>query len=286
MSELTSHGAADPSAAESPGRMARRRRTVNWFAPTATAAALAVAWEATVRLGQLPPYMLPAPTTIVGVLWRERGPLGAAWLVTVETALAALAVAVAAVAALATLFAASRPIERSLFPLAVVLQVTPLAAMAPFLLLWIGYERTWLAQISCAAIVAFFPLLSNTLVGLRSVDRGLQDLFTLYQSSGWQRWRKLLAPAALPYFLAGLRISANLALVGAVVAELVTGVEAERAGLATTIFAAQTRSDAPLMFAALTAISGTGLAIHAVTHLLSSWLLRPWHESTIRPDWI
>jgi NitT/TauT family transport system permease protein len=155
-----------------------------------------------------------------------------------------------------------------------------LVAVAPFIVLWLN-DRVWLAQVLCAWIVSFFPILSNTSVGLRSTDRGHLDLFALYGAASWQKLRLLLAPSALPYFLAGLKISANLALVGAIVGEFVIGPATERPGLATTILASQLRLDTPMMFAALAIVSLTGIAVYLIVQLLSFLLLRGWHESTL-----
>jgi len=239
------------------------------------------AWEAWVRLGKVPEYKLPAPSAILATLRAEWPTLAAAWLVTVKTTLVALAAAVIIGVALAVLFATSRIVEISLFPYAVMLQVTPLVAVAPFIVIWIGWERVWLTQLVCAWIVAFFPIVSNTAMGLRSADRGSRDLFALYGATGWQRLRLLLAPSALPYFLAGLKVSANLALVGAVVAEFVIGTQVDHPGLASMIFESQLRSDTATMFAALTLVSLTGITTFFIMQGLSFLLLRRWHESAV-----
>jgi NitT/TauT family transport system permease protein len=266
---------------ESPRPTARRtpHRLLRWVAPLAVGIAALAAWEAAVRINNIPPYQLAPPSLIARTLVEHRAELSVAWANTVKTMLAALAAAVVAGVALAALFASSRTIEASLFPYAVILQVTPLVAVAPFILLWIGYERAALAQALCAWIVAFFPILSNTAIGLRGAEPGHRNLFRLYGATRWQTLRWLLAPAALPYFLAGLRISANLALVGAVVAEFVTGIQVDKPGLATTIFVSQQNSDTPLMFAALAVVSATGLATYFATQLLSRALLGGWHAT-------
>jgi NitT/TauT family transport system permease protein len=256
-------------------------RLLPWLAPIALAFVLLAAWELTVRLKEIPAYQLASPSLIARTLIERRTELAAAWLVTVKTMAAALTAAVVTGVALAALFASSRTVEASLFPYAVVLQVTPLVAVAPFIVLWIGYERAALAQVLCAWIVAFFPILSNTAVGLRSAERGHRDLFALYGATQWQKLRWLLAPSALPYFLAGLRISANLALVGAIVAEFVTGIQVDNPGLATTIFVSQQNYDTPLMFAALALVSVTGVATYFGTQLLSRALLGGWHGSAM-----
>jgi NitT/TauT family transport system permease protein len=256
-----------------------RNQLVTWLAPATVVLLLLAAWELTVRIKQIPPYQLAPPSLIAKTIVAQRAELAAAWWTTLQTMLAALAAAVITGVALAALFASSRTVEAGLFPLAVVLQVTPLVAVAPFIVLWIGWERAALAQILCAWIVAFFPILSNTAIGLRGADPGHRDLFDLYGATRWQRLRWLLAPTALPYFLAGLRISASLALVGAIVAEFVTGIQVDKPGLATTIFVSQQNADTPLMFAALALVSLTGLATYFATQLLSRSLLDGWHAS-------
>jgi NitT/TauT family transport system permease protein len=266
-----------------PSNDQRRRRLANavlhWLAPVAVGVALLLAWEWIVRAYDIPKFMLPAPSVIWAKFVAEVATLGQAWWVTVQTMLLALAAAVVMGVAAAALFASSRIVAARLFPYAIILQVTPLVAVAPIIVLWMGWERLWLTQALCAWIVAFFPILSNTVIGLESADRGLRDLFQLYGASRWQRLRWLLAPSALPYFLAGLRISANLALVGAIVAEFVIGPQADRQGLATVILVSQLNQDAPMMFAALALVSLTGFGTYLGVHGLSFWLLRGWHES-------
>jgi NitT/TauT family transport system permease protein len=262
----------------------RRTPLLPYLAPLAVCILLLAAWEAIVRVKEIPPYQLAAPSLIAKTILKQWPTLAAAWLVTLKTMLIALAAAAIVGVALAALFASSRILEASFFPYAVILQVTPLVAVAPFIVLWIGYERVWLTQLICAWIVAFFPILSNTAVGLRSADSGLRDLFDLYGATPWKKLRWLLAPTALPYFLAGLRISANLALVGAVVAEFVIGPTVDNPGLASTILESQLRSDTPTMFAALTLVSLTGIATYFATQLLSRALLGGWHASTLTPN--
>lgn len=262
----------------------RRRRPraagwLRWLAPLIVASIVIGGWEAFVRLREVPEYQLPAPSAVVETLQEEWPTLGPAWLMTVRTMAIALAAAVVGGVLLAVVFSLSPAVELSLFPYAVVLQVTPLVAVAPLLMIWIGVERTWLVLILCAWIVAFFPILANTTVGLRSADPGLRDLFDLYGATRWQRLRLLLTPTALPYFLAGLRTAVNLSLVGTVVGEFVTGASGAQSGLAAAIFEGTYRLNTPLMFAALGLISLTGVVCYFATHCLSNWLLAGWHES-------
>jgi NitT/TauT family transport system permease protein len=236
-------------------------------------------WEALVELRGIPPYILPGPIEIARALVRDWSSLSVSLLVTVQITAAALAVAAALGLLLAVIFAQSRVIELSLFPYAVILQVTPVVAIAPLIIIWV--DDVWASLLICAWIVAFFPVLSNTTLGLNATDRNLEDLFRLYRASRWQVLWRLRLPTALPYFLAGLRISGGLALIGAIVAEFVAGTGGNASGLAFRILEAGYQLQIPRMFAALVLVSGTGIAIFLALTLLSHLLLRRWHESAI-----
>ena len=236
------------------------------------------AWEAIVRARGIPPYILPAPSAIAQSLWTDGPSLLSSLLVTLRITLAALAAAALFGGALALLFSRSRVLELSLFPYAVILQVTPIVAIAPLIIIWV--RQPFLALLVCAWIVAFFPIVSNTTVGLNSADRNLLALFRLYGASPGQTLLYLRLPTALPYFLAGLRISGGLALIGAVVAEFVAGTGGAETGLAFRILEAGYRLAIPRLFAALFMLSVTGILIYLVLDFISRRLLRNWHEST------
>ena len=238
-------------------------------------AALAL-WETIVRIKGLPPYILPAPSLILAKLVEDRALLFSSLMVTLGVTAKALVLATFCGVGLALLIAQSKWLERALLPFAVILQVTPIIAIAPLLLVYLEPSR---AVLVCAFLVAFFPILSNTSLGLASIDHGLQDLFDLYHASAWQRLIYLRLPGALPQFLTGLRIGGGLALIGAIVAELAAGAAGQGSGLAFRIVEAGFRLDIPRMFAALTLISLSGLAIYAALAALSHALLRNWHES-------
>jgi NitT/TauT family transport system permease protein len=194
----------------------------------------------------------------------------------------ALAIALVGGVVLAVLMAQSRWVEVALIPYAVVLQVTPIVAIAPLILIYT--ETTQQALLICAWIVAFFPVLSNTTQGLRSTDHNLLNLFELYGASTWQTLIHLKLPNALPYFLAGLRIAGGLALIAAVVAEFAAGSSGAGSGLAFRLLEAGFRLNIPRMFAALTLLSVTGVAIFFATSLISHLLLRKWHESAVKRE--
>ncbi len=245
--------------------------------PTASIAVALLTWEAVVRLAGIPSYTLPTPSLVFTTLVENFGSLAPSWWFTVKITLGALALACAGGVSIAAAFALSRRLEAALFPVAVVLQVTPIVAVAPLILIYV--ESTTAALLLCAWIVAFFPILSNTVVGLRSADPGLRELFRLYRATPRQRLQLLLVPSALPYFMAGLKISGGLSLIGAVTAEMVAGAAGRETGLASRILEASFRTETPKMFAALSLLVLTGVMIFWGFGALSRRLLGPWHAS-------
>lgn len=247
------------------------------FAPPAAAfAVFVIAWEAIVRLANIPPFVLPAPSLVAITLVTDRTTLLTSLWVTLKITLSALVLATFGGLCLAILFSQWKWMERALLPFAVILQVTPIIAIAPLLLI---YLAPWQAVLACAFLVAFFPILANTSLGLASADRNLADLFSLYKASRCQALVMLKLPAALPNFLAGLRIGGGLALIGAIVAELAAGAAGQETGLAFRIVEAGYRLNIPRMFAALTLISLAGIAIFLILSAISRLALRRWHES-------
>ncbi|MGH7045775.1 MAG: ABC transporter permease, partial [Stellaceae bacterium] len=266
------------------GRAGVRRRARWWrvAAPLLLGAVLLALWQGLVRIEDIPVYILPGPVAIARALWTDGPSLLGSLLVTLRITLAALAAAAILGGAIALLFSLSRLLEISLFPYAVILQVTPIVAIAPLIIIWV--QQPFLALLFCAWIVAFFPIVANTTIGLNSADRNLMALFRLYGASPAQTLCHLRLPTALPYFLAGLRISGGLALIGAVVAEFVAGTGGTQTGLAFRILEAGYRLAIPRLFAALFLLSMTGIAIYLVIDLVSRLLLRHWHESAIERE--
>jgi NitT/TauT family transport system permease protein len=260
-------------------RTARLQLLWRIAAPLAVGVVLLAFWEAVVWVGGIPPYILPGPLAIAASLWTDGLSLLGSLLVTLRVTLAALAAAAILGGAIAVLFSLSRILELSLFPYAVILQVTPIVAIAPLIIIWV--REPFLALLVCAWIVAFFPVVANTTVGLNSADRNLLALFRLYGASPGQILRYLKLPTALPYFLTGLRISGGLALIGAVVAEFVAGTGGTETGLAFRILEAGYRLAIPRLFAALFLLSLTGILIYLVLDFVSRLALRHWHESAM-----
>ncbi len=247
------------------------------IAPLLVAVLVLSGWELACWWTEVPVYILPRPSVIAATLVKDGVSLLDSLLVTLQVTIGAFVLAAVGGGALAILFVRSRWIELSFYPYAVILQVTPIVAIAPLIILWV--KDTYSALLICAWIVAFFPVLSNTTLGLASTDHGLLDLFQLYRASRRQQLWLLRVPSALPYFLAGLRIAGGLALIGAVVAEFVAGVGGSNTGLAYRILEAGYRLQIPRMFAALILISLTGVVIFLVLGLAQHLLLRRWHES-------
>lgn len=264
--------AAKPSGAQ---------RAARFALPVIVFAAGLLAWELVVRIEDIPPYVLPAPSVIVLTLIKDWAVLSQSLAATLLTTLEGFVAASVGGVALALLFNQSKWVEYSLFPYAIVLQVTPVIAIAPLLLIYLEQQT---AVVVCAFIVAFFPVLSNTTLGLNSVDRNLSGLFQLYGASASQTLRFLKLPAALPYILGGLRIAGGLSLIGAVVAEIAAGTAGAGSGLAYRIAESGYRLNIPRMFAALLLLSLAGIVIYGVLALVSHLVLRRWHESALGKD--
>ena len=266
-------------------RRARTRRfetVAKWLLPIVVLALGLWFWDRIVVWNNIPHYVLPRPGLVAETLVKDWPILFAALLVTLQITLMALAVAVIGGVGLAVLFNQSRWAEMSFYPYAVILQVTPVVSVAPLIFIYVSNRLVGL--LLCAWIVAFFPILANTTLGLKSADSNLRDLMTIYRATRWQRLRFLLLPTALPYFLGGLRIAGGLALIGAVVAEYVAGTGGIGSGLAFRILEAGYRLNIPRMFAALLLIAATGVSIFASLSLLSHLLLRKWHESALKRE--
>jgi NitT/TauT family transport system permease protein len=267
-----------PPAAKPPGAGNGSARLVRILLPIVVLAAGIAAWDLVVRIYNIPPYVLPGPGAVLKTLIDDWNILSQSLLTTLWTTLEGFVAAAVGGIALALLFNQSKWLEYSLLPYAIILQVTPVIAIAPLLLIYLPQQT---AVIVCAWIVAFFPVLSNTTLGLNSVDRNLAGLFQLYGASRAQTLRYLKLPAALPYILGGLRIAGGLSLIGAVVAEIAAGSAGAGSGLAYRIAESSYRLNIPRMFAALLLLSAAGIVIYMLLALVSHLVLRRWHESAL-----
>jgi NitT/TauT family transport system permease protein len=262
--------------------MTLRTRLADALPPLAVGVIMLTGWEMACRGLAIHPFLLPPPTTIAATLVADGpGLMGALWG-TLKVALVALGLATAIGSAIAFLFVQSRLIERSFFPYAIMLQVTPIVAIAPLIIILV--KNTQAALVICATIIAVFPIISNTTIGLRSVDAGHQNLFAINRATRLQTLVHLRIPSALPYFFGGLRIASGLALIGAVVAEFVAGTGGRSAGLAYEILQAGYQLDIPRMYAALFLITVTGILLFLVMVGLSRLALGGWHDSEVEPE--
>ena len=271
-------GAGTDSAVAAPARPAGEV-ALRIAVPVLMLALAVLAWHLFVTLSQVPRYILPSPADVAVSLWTDWAILWPALLVTLRITFLALLLALVGGTALAIVLVRSRWIELALFPFAVILQVTPVIAVAPLLLIYTDTQTTLL---TCSFLVAFFPILANMVAGLKSVDHNLLDLFDLHGASRWQTLAYLQVPAALPYFMAGLRIGGGLALIASVVAEFAAGSAGQGAGLAFRLLESGYRLNMPRLFAALILLTGTGVAIFGLTSLVSWLALRRWRASAVR----
>jgi NitT/TauT family transport system permease protein len=267
-----------PLSAEQAAPERRTLRLVRILLPIVVLAAGIALWALVVRFYDIPPYVLPGPGAVFGTLVQDWPVLSQSLATTLLTTLEGFAAAAAGGIALALLFNQSKWLEYSLFPYAVILQVTPVIAIAPLLLIYLPQQT---AVIVCAWIVGFFPVLSNTTLGLNSVDRNLAGLFQLYGASRLQTLAYLKLPSALPFILGGLRIAGGLSLIGAVVAEIAAGSAGAGSGLAYRIAESGYRLNIPRMFAALLLLSAAGIVIYGLLAVTSHLVLRRWHESAL-----
>jgi NitT/TauT family transport system permease protein len=261
---------------------AGRKRIADVAPPLVVGVLVLAGWEACCRAFAIPAYLFPSPSLIASTLVADAPALFRALWVTLRVTLIALALATVIGATIAFVFVQSPIIERSLFPYAIILQVTPIVAIAPLIIILV--KNTQLALVICATIIAIFPIISNTTVGLRSVDEGHQNLFAINRASRLQKLVYLRIPSALPYFFAGLRISSGLALIGAVVAEFVAGTGGRNTGLAYEILQAGFQLEIPRMFAALLLITLAGITLFMIMVGLSRLALGSWHDSVVEQE--
>jgi NitT/TauT family transport system permease protein len=255
------------------------RKMADILPPFVVGVLVLAGWQACCRAFAVPSYLVPAPSDVLTTFVANAPSLLHALLITLRVTLIALALSIVIGTAVAFLFVQSPIIERSFFPYAIILQVTPIVAIAPLIIILV--KNTQGALVICATIIAIFPIISNTTIGLRSIDAGHQDLFDINRASRLQNLVYLRIPSALPYFFAGLRISSGLALIGAVVAEFVAGTGGRGAGLAYEILQAGYQLDIPRMFAALFLITLAGIVLFSIMVALSKLALGSWHDSLL-----
>lgn len=263
----------------------RRKRIetlLSFLIPILVIVSLVVIWHLIVVVNQIPHYILPGPLAVAEALYTDWPILMPALWVTTKITLASLGLALVGGVGIAIFLVQSRWVETAFYPITVVLQVTPIIAVAPLILIYA--PSTTVALLICAFLVAFFPILSNMVQGLKSVDHNLLNLFELYGASRWQTLLYLKLPSSLPYFMTGLRIGGGLALIAAVVAEFAAGSAGAGSGLAFRLLESQFRLNISRLFAALLLLACLGVLIFAITTFISWWCLHRWHESTVKRE--
>jgi NitT/TauT family transport system permease protein len=274
---------APPGAASKPPTPWLRQARVQRVAlPVLVAVVLIALWQGLVTALEIPPFLVPSPARVAEVLWGDKALLFGALTTTLKITLLAFVTATVLGVLIAFAFVQSRWIETAFFPYAVLLQVTPIVAIAPLIIIWV--KNPTASLVICATLVALFPIIANTTLGLRSVNPGLMSYFKLNRATRWQTLWRLRIPSALPYFFGGLRISSGLALIGAVVAEFVAGTGGTGTGLAYQILQSGYQLNIPRMFAALVLITVTGVLLFVLMAWLSKLALGGWHESEVSHD--
>lgn len=282
ISQASAEAGTDSQVAVVVSRSSVTERVLSIVIPVFMVILAIAAWQAHIMINQVPRYIMPAPLDVVTALFTDWGTLSPSLLVTLRITLMALGLALVGGVGLAIILVQSRWIELALFPFAVILQVTPMIAIAPLLIIYMPDTQS--ALLTCAFVVAFFPILSNMVAGLKSVDHNLLNLFELYGASRWQTLIHLKLPSSLPYFAAGLRIGGGLSLIAAVVAEFAAGSAGKGSGLAFRLLESGYRLNYPRLYAALVLLMVTGVAIFALTSLISWAMLHRWHESALKRE--
>ena len=255
-------------------------RYLPYIAPLFTFAILLILWEFLVIVNKIPLYILPAPSDIISSLMLNYLDLFSSAFITLRITLLAFFIASSLAIFLAILFSQSRLFELSIYPIAVIFQVTPVVAIAPLILIWVGFDNAEYAILILATIVAFFPVLANANLGIKSVNKNLHELFSLYGAGRYQRLTKLQIPFALPFILTGMKTSIGLSLIGTVVAEFVAG-SGTSTGLAWRIIEAGNRLDIAKLFAALILLVILGIFLFLLISYIEKLILRKWHDSSV-----
>lgn len=234
-------------------------------------------WELFCRLSGLKPYLLPKPSDIVMAASENASNLWVSVYTTITEAVLGFLLSIVLGVGFAILLASSKLIERSIYPYAIIMQTIPIVAIAPIIVIWFGAGMN--AIIIIAFLIGFFPMLSNTLIGLNSTDHNMKNLFYLYNASPLQSMFRLRIPAALPYIVAGLKISCTLAVIGAIVGEYIAGIGGGKGGLGYAITVASSRLQTAYLFACGLSASLLGILFFLLVNAFAKWMLSSWHES-------
>ena len=239
-------------------------------------------WQAIPTLLDIKPFILPKPTDVVNAAIKDWDLLWPAMQITVVEAVIGFILSAVIGIGVSILLASSRIIEISLYPYAVILQTIPVIAVAPIVVIWFGSGFNSIVIISF--LIGFFPIVSNTLMGLNSVDKNMGDLFQLYNASKWQTMWKLRIPAAMPYMMSGLKVSCTLSIIGAITGEYIAGIGGGKGGLGYAITVAAVQLKTPYLFACAIAGAIFGIVFYLLVSFISRLVLKSWHESAMKVE--
>lgn len=275
---------ANPGIAQSNSlKRSRRERLLEFWPPLLVLViVISIWWLISVTVYGDKNYLLPRPMQVVHAALDNPGLLWQGFRITLVEATMGFGLAITVGLLSAIVMSLSKPLERSFYPYAVLLQTVPVIAIAPIIVLWFGYNQR--AVIVIAFMIAVFPILNNSLLGLLSTDRNQVDLFRMHRASKMTEFVKLRLPGALPSIFAGLRISAGLSVVGAIVGEFIIGSGGADGGLGVKVLYAQARLDTGLLFAEVLVATLLGFAFFILVSVIGNRLIRNWHESALRKE--
>ncbi len=239
-------------------------------------------WQAIPTILEIKSFILPKPTDVVAAAIKDWHLLWPAMQITIVEAVIGFSLSAVIGIGVSILLASSRIIEISLYPYAVILQTIPVIAIAPIVVIWFGSGFNSIVIISF--LIGFFPIVSNTLMGLNSVDKNMVDLFQLYNASKWQTMWKLRIPAAMPYIMSGLKVSCTLSIIGAITGEYIAGIGGGKGGLGYAITVAAVQLKTPYLFACAIAGALFGIVFYLIVSFISRLVLSSWHESAIKVE--
>jgi len=265
-------------------KMARSKQKLNlkYFGPILALAIFLSLWQFIPALLDIKPFILPKPTDVVAAAVEDWHLLWPATQITIFESVIGFVLSAIVGIGISVLLASSRVLEISLYPYAVILQTIPIVAIAPIIVIWFGSGFNSIVIISF--LIGFFPIVSNTLMGLNSVDKNMSDLFKLYNANKWQTMFKLRIPAAMPFILSGLKISCTLAIIGSITGEYIAGIGGGKGGLGYAITVAAVQLKTPYLFAC--AITGAlfGIVFYLLVSMVSRLILKSWHESAMKVE--
>jgi len=264
------------------GLRSKKKFNLKYLGPILALVIFLSLWQFIPTLLEIKPFILPKPTDVIAAAVKDWHLLWPAMQITIFESVIGFILSAVVGIAISILLASSRVVEISLYPYAVILQTIPIVAIAPIVVIWFGSGFNSIVIISF--LIGFFPIVSNTLMGLNSVDKNMSDLFALYNASKWQTMIKLRIPAALPFIMSGLKISCTLAIIGSITGEYIAGIGGGKGGLGYAITVAAVQLKTPYLFACAIAGALFGIVFYLLVSMASRYVLKSWHESAMKTE--